>query len=164
MIHTNAIAYGFHRQRLSRALHWAIPRLTLRPLLSRPLSYFIFLAWHVVVLATAAGIVMGEAQGVEWGETPVWIDPLALAGLALVAVNFMAPIVQTKGPLYVSLWYFMAAFVWTFLTYAMGNIIPQYWFPAPAPAPWRDFSFTIWSDCSSRRSRGDSCTISSRCC
>ena len=33
---------------------------------------------------------------------------------------------QTKGPLYVSLWYFMAAFVWTFLTYAMGNFMPEY--------------------------------------
>ncbi len=25
-----------------------------------------------------------------------------------------------------TLWYFLAAFVWTFLTYAMGNFIPQY--------------------------------------
>src|SRR5438045_8146165 len=27
--------------------------------------------------------------------------------------------------MYVSLWYFMAAFVCTFLTYAMGNLLPQ---------------------------------------
>lgn len=126
MIHTNAVAYGFIANCFLGALHWAIPRLTLRPVLSKPLSYFIFLAWQVVVLSTAAGIVLGHAQGVEWGETPVWIDPLALAGLALVAVNFGAPIIQMKGPMYVTLWYFLAAFVWTFLTYAMGNFIPQY--------------------------------------
>jgi cytochrome c oxidase cbb3-type subunit 1 len=126
MIHTNAIAYGFLANCFLGALHWAIPRLTLRPVLSRPLSYFIFVAWQVVVVGTAVGILLGHAQGVEWGETPVWIDPLALAGLLLVAINFMAPITHTKGPLYVSLWYFMAAFVWTFLTYAMGNFIPQY--------------------------------------
>jgi hypothetical protein len=29
------------------------------------------------------------AQGVEWGETPFWIDPLALVELALVAINFI---------------------------------------------------------------------------
>ncbi|MEQ8835477.1 MAG: cbb3-type cytochrome c oxidase subunit I, partial [Lacipirellulaceae bacterium] len=126
MVHTNAIAYGFIANSFLGALHWAIPRLTLKPVLDKRLSYFIFFAWQVVVLATAVGIVMGQAQGVEWGETPVWIDPLALAGLALVAVNFMAPIIQMKGPLYVTLWYFMAAFVWTFLTYAMGNFVPQY--------------------------------------
>ena len=48
------------------------------------------------MLATAVGILLGEAQGLEWGETPVWIDPLALAGLLLVAINFVAPIARTQ--------------------------------------------------------------------
>jgi len=126
MVHTNAIAYGFLANAFLGTLHWAVPRLTLRPVLSRPLSYFIFAAWQAVVLATAGGILAGQAQGLEWGETPVWIDPLAQVGLLLVAINFMGPIAKAKGPMYVSLWYFMAAFVWTFLTYAMGNFIPQY--------------------------------------
>lgn len=126
MIHTNGAAYGFLANAFLGALHWAIPRLTLRPVLSRKLSYFIFFAWQAVVLGTAGGILFGRAQGVEWGETPTFIDPLAQAGLLLVAVNFMAPIVRATGPLYVTLWYFMAAFVWTFLTYAMGNFMPEY--------------------------------------
>jgi cytochrome c oxidase cbb3-type subunit I len=127
MVHTNAVAYGFLANAFLGCLHWAVPRLTLKPVLSRSLSYFIFFAWQTVVLVTVVGILAGYAQGVEWGETPVFIDPLALVGLLLVAINFMAPIVRTKGPLYVSLWYFMAMFVWTFLTYAMGNFIPQYY-------------------------------------
>ncbi len=126
MVHTNAIAYGFIANCFLGALHWAIPRLTLKQVLDVRLSYFIFVAWQVVVLSTAVGIIMGQAQGVEWGETPWWIDPLALVGLALVAANFLAPISKTEGPLYVTLWYFMAAFVWTFLTYAMGNFVPEY--------------------------------------
>lgn len=129
MVHTNAIAYGFLANSFLGAMHWAIPRLTLKRVLNNALSYFIFGAWQVVVVSTAVGILLGHAQGVEWGETPTWIDPLALVGLALVAVNFMAPIVRTKGPLYVTLWYFMAAFVWTFLTYAMGNFVPEYFVP-----------------------------------
>ena len=63
------------------------------------------------------------AQGLEWGETPFWIDPVALLGLILVGVNFMTPISKVKGPLYVTLWYFMAMFVWTPLTVAMGNAV-----------------------------------------
>lgn len=126
MVHTNAVAYGFLANAFLGALHWAVPRLTLRPVLSKQLSYFIFLAWQVIVLGTAVGLLAGHAQGIEWGETPVYIDPLALLGLLLVAVNFMAPIVRARAPLYVTLWYFMAAFVWTFLTYAMGNFIPEY--------------------------------------
>ncbi|GIW92523.1 MAG: hypothetical protein KatS3mg110_0564 [Pirellulaceae bacterium] len=151
MVHTNAVAYGFLANAFLGTLHWAIPRLSLRPVLSRSLSWFIFWAWQFIVVATAAGLVLGPslqaepwvvklasrwhiplsvgAQALEWGETPFWIDPLALLGLALVAVNFMAPIVRTPGPMYVSLWYFMAAFVWTFLTYAMGNFLPEYVVP-----------------------------------
>jgi len=126
MLHTNAIAYGFLANAFLGALHWSVPRLTLRPVQSRWLSYTIFGAWQLVVGATAVGIIFGEAQGLEWGETPVWIDPLALLGLLLVAINFMTPILQVKGPMYVTLWYFLAAFVWTFMTYAMGNFVPQY--------------------------------------
>jgi cytochrome c oxidase cbb3-type subunit 1 len=148
MIHTNAIAYGFLANAFLGMLHWVVPRLTLRTVASRVLSYFIFVAWQVIVLATAAGIVIGPtlqaqrwvanaarnwhismslgAQGLEWGETPFWIDPLALLGLALVAINFLTPIAKAKGPQYVSLWYFMAAFVWTFMVYAMGNFLPEY--------------------------------------
>ncbi|MBX3444436.1 MAG: cbb3-type cytochrome c oxidase subunit I [Planctomyces sp.] len=126
MVHTNAIAYGFLANAFLGILHWVVPRLTLRPVLSRGLSYAIFFVWQGVVLATAVGILLGEAQGLEWGETPVWIDPVAQAGLLLVAINFMAPIVRVQGPIYVTLWYFIAALVWTFLTYAMGNFVPQY--------------------------------------
>lgn len=126
MIHTNAVAYGFIANAFLGILHWIVPRLTLWPVLSRPLSYLIFAAWQIVVLSTAGGLVLGEAQGLEWGETPVWIDPVAQLGLGLVAVNFLAPILKIKGPMYVTLWYFIAAFVWTFLTYAMGNFVPQY--------------------------------------
>jgi cytochrome c oxidase cbb3-type subunit 1 len=134
MVHTNAIAYGFIANAYLGILHWAIPRLTLKPVLSVGLSWFIFAAWQVVVLGTAVGILIGptlglryvQAQGVEWGETPMIIDPLAQTGLFLVMLNFLTPIVRTKGPMYVSLWYFTAAFPWTFLTYAMGNFIPQY--------------------------------------
>ena len=148
MIHTNAVAYGFIANAFLGVLEWAVPRLTLQKVLSKKLSYFIFVAWQVVVTATAAGIIIGPtlqaqdwvmdlsrqlnlpmglgAQGLEWGETPFWIDPIALVGLALVAANFLPPIARSQGPMYVTLWYFMAAFVWTFLTYAMGNLLPEY--------------------------------------
>jgi cytochrome c oxidase cbb3-type subunit 1 len=148
MIHTNAVAYGFLANAFLGTLHWAVPRLTFRPVTNNYLSYFIFIAWQAIVLLTAAGIVIGPtfqdqpwimdlakkthlpmnlgAQGLEWGETPFWIDPVALLGLALVALNFGLPIIRSKGPMYVTLWYFLAAFVWTFLTYAMGNLLPEY--------------------------------------
>jgi cytochrome c oxidase cbb3-type subunit 1 len=126
MLHTQGVAYGFIANVFLGMVHWVVPRLTFKPVLSRKLSYFIFWAWQGVVLATAVGMLTGQAQALEWGETPIWIDPVALLGLILVAINFLVPIFKTTGPMYVTLWYFVAAFVWTVLVYAMGNFLPQY--------------------------------------
>jgi cytochrome c oxidase cbb3-type subunit 1 len=151
MVHTNAVAYGFLANAFIGMLHWVVPRLTWNKVASKALSYFIFFAWQAIVLSTAGAIILGPcfqdaewiaklakatgmsitlgAQGIEWGETPIWIDPIALLGLLLLAINFMVPIGKSKGPMYVTVWYFMAAFVWTFLTYAMGNFVPEYFVP-----------------------------------
>ena len=147
-VHTNAVAYGFLANSFLGALHWVIPRLTFHKVWNKGLSYFIFFAWQAVLLCTAAGFILGPtfqdqpwiieaaarhqlafslgAQGVEWGETPFWVDPVAMLGLILVAINFSIPIFRSKGPMYVTLWYFLAMFVWTPLTYAMGNFLPEY--------------------------------------
>ncbi|MCA9170575.1 MAG: cbb3-type cytochrome c oxidase subunit I, partial [Planctomycetales bacterium] len=59
MVHTNAVAYGFIACAFLGVLEWAVPRLTLQPVLSRKLSYFIFGAWQLIVLSTAAGLIVG---------------------------------------------------------------------------------------------------------
>ena len=66
------------------------------------LSWFIFGTWQVVLMATVVGVAAGYAQAVEWGETPVFVDPLAQVGLILVTIIFLAPILRTTGPMYVT--------------------------------------------------------------
>ena len=134
MVHTHVVTHGFIAGAFLGSLHWAVPRLTLRPVLSRKLSWFIFFLWQVVVLSAAVGILLGHAQAVEWGETPTFIDPPVIVGLILVASNFMTPILKTKGPIHVSLWFFMAALIWTVLVYAMSNFLPEYFVGGSASA------------------------------
>ncbi|MCG3126473.1 MAG: Cytochrome c oxidase subunit 1, bacteroid [Phycisphaerae bacterium] len=133
LIHTNGVAYGFIANIFLGMMHWAIPRMTLRPVFDKRLSWFIYVAWQAIVLATVVGLLAGQAQALEWGETPIWVDPVAQLGLILVAINFLPPIIRAPGPMYVTNWYFIAALVWTPLVYAMGSFIPQYFF-AGAPA------------------------------
>ena len=61
MVHTNAMAYGFLTNAFLGALHWTVPRLTIHPVASRKLSYFIFAAWQAVVLSTAAALIVGPS-------------------------------------------------------------------------------------------------------
>ena len=136
MVHTNLIAFGFLTNAFMGMLYWAVPRLTGQPVTSRALGWLIWTAWNGIVAATFIGLHLGEAQAVEWGETPVWVDPLVVVGAILLWIQLYPPIVKTtERALYVSLWYFTAGFIWLGLTYIMGNFLPQYVVAGNAAGP-----------------------------
>ncbi|MAE65474.1 MAG: cytochrome oxidase [Phycisphaeraceae bacterium] len=136
MVHTNLVAFGFLVNAFLAMLYWTVPRLTGKRVLSGVLGGTILVAWNAIVLLTFVGLLAGEAQAVEWGETPVWVDPLVVVGAILVWVQFYPPIVRTEErALYVSLWYFTAGFIWLGLTYIMGNFPPQYILAGSAAGP-----------------------------
>lgn len=135
MIHTNGIAYGFLMNAFIGVMYWVVPRVTGQPVLSRKLSWLVFWVWQAIVGSAAVGILFGKAQGIEWGETPTFVDPVVLAGGAVLAANIATPILKVRNkPLYVTLWYFSAMLVWLPLTYAMGNFLPQYFVPGAGGA------------------------------
>ena len=135
IIHTNAVAYGFLLNSFMAAMYWIIPRLTGHRVLSKKLSWVVFYAWQLIVGLAMLGILGGKAQGIEWGETPIFTDPLVLLGAALLIANVATPILRVRGrKLYVTLWYFSAMMVWMPLTYAMGNFVPQFFVPGAAGA------------------------------
>ena len=136
LVHTNLIAFGFLTNSFLAMLYWTVPRLTGVRVASNKLGVVIFAAWNLIILGTWVGLHLGEAQAVEWGETPVWIDPLVVVGAILVWIQFYTPIVKTKEKsLYVTLWYFTAGFIWLGLTYIMGNFFPQYLVAGNAAGP-----------------------------
>jgi cytochrome c oxidase cbb3-type subunit 1 len=136
LIHTNLIAFGFLTNSFFAMLYWTVPRLTGQQVASKVLGRVIITAWNLIILATWIGLHLGEAQAVEWGETPVWVDPFVVVGAILVWIQFYWPILRTKEKsLYVSLWYFSAGFIWLGLTYIMGNFFPQYLVAGNAAGP-----------------------------
>jgi cytochrome c oxidase cbb3-type subunit 1 len=135
MVHTNMAAYGFIANAFIAGMLFAIPRLTRQPILSDRLGWFILVAWQLFMVLTIGGQLLGYGQGIEWGETPIFVDPLIVVGLVLLVANLATPILRTKETgLYVSLWYFLAAFAWTGLVYLMGNYLPQFFVPGTAGA------------------------------
>ena len=136
MIHTNLIAFGFLTNSFLAMLYWTVPRLTGQRVMSKALGWVIWAAWNGIILATYIGLHLGEAQAIEWGETPVWVDPFVVVGAILVWIQFYRPIIKTtEKTLYVSLWYFSAGFIWLGLTYIMGNFFPQYLVAGNAAGP-----------------------------
>jgi cytochrome c oxidase cbb3-type subunit 1 len=135
IIHTNGVAYGFMFNCFIGAMYWIVPRLTGQRVLSVKLSWLIFWAWQAIVAATVVGVLTGYAQAIEWGETPIFVDPFVILGAALLIINVGTPIVKVRNrALYVSLWYISAMMIWLPLTYIMGNYVPQFFVPGAGGA------------------------------
>ena len=137
MLHTNGAVYGFITNGFVAGLYWAVPRLTgQRVFNERILGWFMFWALQAAILATAVGLLAGYAQAIEWGETPIFVDPFVVVWLLLAFLQFAIPIYRygKDKALYASNWYFIAGLVWIPMVYIMGNYFPQFFVPGIAGA------------------------------
>ncbi len=152
MVHTNADRLRIPGQRVSG--HAAMGRAATDAATRRPamhLSYFIFFAWQVDrAVARPSGILVRPDLSRRKPGSPIWpkswnitFSPRSpgsgvgrdaildrsrratragLGGRQFPGADRQGQRVRCMS----RLWYFMAAFVWTFLTYAMGNFLPEY--------------------------------------
>ena len=130
MVHTQGVAYAWTANIFFALIMYVIPKLTKKPILSVKMGWFIFYTYNALVLLTVVMILGGHAQALEWGETPKVLDPLISVVVVLFVLNIVAgSIWQGRGrPFYVSVWYILAALIWTPLVYVMGNFLPEYVF------------------------------------
>lgn len=127
MVHTQAVAYGWLANAFFGIVLWMIPKLTNKPILSEKLGWFVFVAYNVLVVAAVVMILGGHAQALEWGETPIVLDAFIALVVVLYVVNVLTSIWRGRGsPYYVTVWYVLAALVWTPLVFVMGNFHELY--------------------------------------
>ena len=94
-------------------------------------SFLHFLIYYFAVVL----ILLGYGQGLEWAETPAILDPFIALNVVLMVINLVTPIIRSRAKAhYVSVWYILAALIWTPLVYVMGNFLPQYVFPGTGGA------------------------------
>ena len=73
-------------------------------------------------------LLIGYNQGLEAGEFPVLVDTIFFVVVSIATLQFIMTIAKRTEPqLYVSLWYLVAAFVWTVLNLIMGSFILPYY-------------------------------------
>ena len=79
------------------------------------------------VLAGLIALLLGYNQGLEAGEFPLFTEiPLFLV-VAVATAQFLITIARRlEPPLYVALWYLIAAFVWTVINLILGSFILPY--------------------------------------
>ncbi|MCC7528995.1 MAG: cbb3-type cytochrome c oxidase subunit I [Candidatus Melainabacteria bacterium] len=125
--HTQGIFFGWLGNAFLMFLYYAVPMLSMRPVLNGKLGWVLFALWNFAVVLPGWMLVLaGVSQSLEWGEFPLIVDLfVVLAFLASVA-QFAVPLLKTKlSSLYVSGWYILGALIFTLFAYPIGNIVPQ---------------------------------------
>ncbi|MBI3911922.1 MAG: cbb3-type cytochrome c oxidase subunit I [Armatimonadetes bacterium] len=126
--HFNTIIFGFLSMSLIGAgLHY-VPHLCATRLYSDKLANAAMWLWNLVVLSGIVTFLLGYTSAHEYGEY-IWpIDILAVITLLLLAYVVFRTIARREEPLiYVSIWYFGAALLWTAVTWAfMGGTGARY--------------------------------------
>lgn len=121
-IHTNGMLFGWLLAADMGLCFYVVPRLCGVKLWSEKLGLATLALWVVIVLSAVVTLALGMNQGLEYAELPLWIDVLVTTAWIMFGINIFATVATRKyTQMYVSLWYIMAAILWTAFVYIVGN-------------------------------------------
>jgi cytochrome c oxidase cbb3-type subunit I len=126
-VHVNGVIFGAFSTLFIGLCYYLVPRLCgVRVVWSQwgvPLAWI----WSVALLAGLIGLVIGNNHGLEAGELPLYAEIPLFIVVAVATAQFLVTIGQRlEAPLYVALWYLIAAFVWTTMNLVLGSFILPY--------------------------------------
>jgi cytochrome c oxidase cbb3-type subunit 1 len=126
-VHINGVIFAFFSTVAFGLFYYMVPKITgVRMYMEgwgRPLMW----VWNLSLAAGFVSLMAGFNKGVEVAEFPL---PVAIAIWLVVVVIafqvFMTIARRKEKKLYVSLWYIIAALIWTGVNLALGNFIIPY--------------------------------------
>lgn len=113
-MHTNGVVWGAFSTLFIGLCHWVVPRLCGARLWREGWSRPLLVIWNANLVVAMALLLAGWNRGWELGELPVGNVVVILAVMLALTVQMLMTIRHRREtPLYVSLWYLIAALVWT---------------------------------------------------
>ena len=113
-LHVNGVIWGAFSTLFIGLCHYVVPRLCGVPLWQARRNWLLLWVWNANLAIGMVVLALGGNRGWEAGELPLPAMAVVLLALVWLTVQFLVTIGRrTTPPLYVSLWYLIAAFVWT---------------------------------------------------
>jgi cytochrome c oxidase cbb3-type subunit 1 len=124
-IHVNGVIFGAFSTLFIGLCYYILPRLTGVRVYKQQWGYALAWLWNIGLIIGMVSLILGYNQGLEAGELPLVPDIIIFVTVVGLAVQFTMTVAQrVKPPMYVSLWYLVAAFVWTVANLILGFVIP----------------------------------------
>jgi cytochrome c oxidase cbb3-type subunit 1 len=125
--HVNAVIFFTFTPAMFGFMCYAVPRLCGRPLWGARAAWIAMVLLGVVSLTSPVAVLLGYLQFIEAGEQPLLGDVFIAIAFVLMTTSVLMTIAKRREPkLYVALWYWIAALVWTVLNFPFGNFILPY--------------------------------------
>jgi cytochrome c oxidase cbb3-type subunit I len=151
-MHVNGVIFGAFSTLFIGLCYYIVPRLCGVRVVGERLGYLLAWGWNIVLIVGLLSLLFGWNQGFEAGEFPWFIDVLLLISIAtLCRAVHLTVARRTEPQLYVSMWYLLAAFIWTVFNFILiVALLPYFIWGSTAP-PSTACSFTTSSASGSRR-------------
>jgi cytochrome c oxidase cbb3-type subunit I len=119
-MHVNGVIFGAFSTLFIGLCYYIVPRLCGVRVVGERLGYGLAWGWNIILIVGLLSLLFGFNQGFEAGEFPWFIDVLLLASIATLCAQFIMTVARrVEVQLYVSLWYLLAAFIWTVFNFVL---------------------------------------------
>jgi len=126
-LHVNGMLFGWLLAADMGLCFYLVPRLCGVRLWSEKLGMATLVLWVATILSAVVTILAGMNQGLEYAELPFFVDVMVTVAWVMFLVNIFATVATRKYvQMYVSLWYIMAAILWTAFVYIVGNFATMF--------------------------------------
>lgn len=124
-VHVQGVVYAWLSMMYFGGIFYVLPRvLGTRALYSEGLGIIAAWVYNLAMALGFWGILDGDTQGREWAEFPWLIDVTILLVFAANIVNIVGTVaIRRVRPLYVAVWWFMAAPVWVWFSIFIENVV-----------------------------------------
>lgn len=125
VLHVNGVIFAWLSSMYWGAAFYMLPRLLGRGLWSPKLARFTLVLWNVMFLSGIISIAgLAWSQGREYADFVWWVDVLLLLAWLLNILNVLMTLVTRRvKPLYVTVWWIVAAPLWLASDYFIGNVM-----------------------------------------
>jgi cytochrome c oxidase cbb3-type subunit 1 len=135
-IHVNGVIWGAFSTLFIGLCYYIVPRLTGVRVWGERWSHGLLWIWNLNLAAAVVLLALGWNRGWEAGEFPLINVVVTFLALVLLTVQFLMTIKHRRErPLYVSLWYLIAAFIWTDVNLVLLMLGPHH-IPGINNAAW----------------------------
>jgi cbb3-type cytochrome oxidase subunit 1 len=129
-LHVNGVILGAFSSIFLGLVYYMVPKLAGVRMYREEWSKFALWLWNGTLAVAMVSLLLGHNKGLEVAEFPNPLPLFLAAALFLIAYQVFMTIARRKEEkIFVSLWYIIAALIWTAINFLYGNLVIPYAMP-----------------------------------